>query len=220
MAEVTRVQTRQRIRDPKRPEKIIEAAARLIARDGYMSVSIAEIGAEAGIVGSGVYRHFESKSAVLVAIFERVIDDLLAAQERAIEGSAEPVAAVRTFIDGQIDFVVGTRAIAQVYYGEIKNLPEVDRRRLRRKQRRYVEGWLPLVVALAPHREEAELRVIVHAAIGAVHSALNHDPDLADDVLRRVLAETACSVIGLAPRPTPLDGQESGGVNSSRSPAR
>jgi AcrR family transcriptional regulator len=59
-------------------ERILAAAADLIARKGYHAVSIAEIGAAAGITGSGIYRHFDSKSSVLVDLFDRVIDGLLA----------------------------------------------------------------------------------------------------------------------------------------------
>ncbi|MGI9625014.1 MAG: TetR/AcrR family transcriptional regulator, partial [Acidimicrobiales bacterium] len=133
-------QLRQRIRDPHRREKIVEAAAGLIAADGYATVSIAQIGEEAGIVGSGVYRHFDSKAAVLVAIFDQVIDGLLADEEEVIGDHVDPEAALGSIIDGQVDFVVGSRTIAEVYYSEVKNLPEADRRRLRRKQRQYIEA--------------------------------------------------------------------------------
>ena len=37
--------------------------------------------------------------------------------------------------------LVGERAIAQVYLSEINHLPEADRKRLRWKQRKYVEAW-------------------------------------------------------------------------------
>jgi len=40
------------------------AAAALGARRGFDAISMADIGAEAGIVGSGVYRHFDSKTAI------------------------------------------------------------------------------------------------------------------------------------------------------------
>ena len=187
--------TRQRFRDPHRPDKIVDAAARLIARDGYAAVTIADIGADAGIVGSGVYRHFDSKAGVLMAIFERVIDELLAGQQRAIDSGAGPVPTLRSVIDGQIDFVVGDRAIAQVYYSEIKNLPDNDRRRLRRKQRRYLEGWVELVRQLDPHASDARIRTLVHAAIGSIHSSLNHDAGIAESELRQVLAAAAWRVL-------------------------
>lgn len=179
---------KQRIRDPRRREKIVEAAARLIALDGYPTVSIADIGAEAGIVGSGIYRHFESKAAVLVAIFDQVIDGLLEGLHHAISDEPDPEVALATLIDGQIEFVVGTRAIAAVYYREIKSLPVEARRRLRRKQRLYLEGWLPLVGELRPDLSEAAVRTLVHAAMGVIHSALNYEPELREDELRQLLA--------------------------------
>ena len=37
---------------------------------------MADIGAAAGITGPAIYRHFDGKSAVLVAMFDHVIDDL------------------------------------------------------------------------------------------------------------------------------------------------
>lgn len=187
--------TRQRTRDPHRPDKIVDAAARLIARDGYAAVTIADIGADAGIVGSGVYRHFDSKAGVLVAIFERVIDELLTGQQRAIDAGAGPVPTMRSVIDGQIDFVIGDRAIAQVYYSEVRNLPDNDRRRLRRKQRRYLEGWVELVRQLDQHSTDARIRAVVHAAIGSIHSSLNHDAGIPETELRQVLATAAWRVL-------------------------
>src|SRR5258705_13535686 len=66
-----------RRRDPGRKERILVAAAALGARRGFDAISMADIGAEAGIVGSGVYRHFHSKTAILVAMADRVMDRLM-----------------------------------------------------------------------------------------------------------------------------------------------
>jgi AcrR family transcriptional regulator len=63
-----------RTRDPARKERILAAAADLVASSGYHAVSMADIGAAAGITGSGIYRHFASKSALLVALFDQAID--------------------------------------------------------------------------------------------------------------------------------------------------
>src|SRR6476620_10091035 len=66
-----------RRRDPGRKERILVAAAALGARRGFDAISMADIGAEAGIVGSGVYRHFDSKTAILVAMADRVMDRMM-----------------------------------------------------------------------------------------------------------------------------------------------
>ena len=66
-----------RTRDPDRRVRILRSAASLLAERGFHGVSMADIGGAAGIVGSGVYRHFDSKSAVLVALLDEVMDRLL-----------------------------------------------------------------------------------------------------------------------------------------------
>jgi AcrR family transcriptional regulator len=185
-----------RIRDPARKERILTAAADLVARNGYHSVSMTEIGSAAGITGSAIYRHFGSKSAVLVALFDRVIDGLLRDEERIVHEVTDLRAALLRLIEGQVEFVVGDRELAQVYHHEITNLPEGDRRRLRRKQRLYLEEWVHLLDELRDDLGDAEARVVVHAAIGAIQSTLFHNSGLPEDRLRTLLADTARAVLG------------------------
>ncbi|OSC32570.1 TetR family transcriptional regulator [Mycobacterium vulneris] len=175
----------------------MDAAADLIARNGFHAVSIAQIGAAAGITGSGVYRHFVSKSAVLVALFDRVIDELLRDEQEILDTISDLGQALDRLIAGQVEFVVGDRELAQVYYNEINNLPEEDRRRLRRKQRRYLEEWVHVVNELRSDLTDSEARTVVHAVIGAIQSPLFHNTGLAEDRLRVVLTEAARAVLGI-----------------------
>jgi AcrR family transcriptional regulator len=186
-----------RIRDPDRKERILAAAADLIARNGYHSVSMAEIGAAAGITGSGIYRHFGSKSALVVALFDRVIDGLLADEREIVQDVSDLPGALRRLVAGQVEFAVADREVVQVYHREINNLPEEDRRRLRRKQRLYVEEWVHLLNELRPELTDTDARVIVHAAIGAIQSTLFHNSGLGGEQLRRLLTDAAWAVLGV-----------------------
>jgi AcrR family transcriptional regulator len=194
---MTELAAAPRIRDPERKDRILAAAADLVARNGYHAVSMAEIGAAAGITGSGIYRHFESKSALLVAVFDRVIDRLLADEAKIVGDVSDLGEALRRLLAGQVEFVVADREVAQVYHREINNLPEEDRRRLRRKQRRYVEEWVYLLNELRPELADTDARVIVHAAIGAIQSTLFHNSGLAGERLRGLLTEAAWAVLGV-----------------------
>jgi AcrR family transcriptional regulator len=185
-----------RIRDPARKERILAAAADLVARNGYHAVSMADIGSAAGITGSAIYRHFDSKSAVLVALFERVIDGLLRDEQRIVQEVTDLRAALLKLIEGQVEFVVGDRELAQVYHNEINNLPEEDRRRLRRKQRLYLEEWVHLLDELRDDLGDTEARAVVHAAIGAIQSSLFHNSGLPADRLRALLTSAARAVLG------------------------
>jgi AcrR family transcriptional regulator len=185
----------RRTRDPDRKQKILGAAADLLAQNGYHAVSMAEIGTEAGITGSGIYRHFDSKAAILVALFERVIDDLLTVERRILDEERDLERALDRLIDDQVDFVVGQRAIARVYHNEIANLPDEGRSRLRRKQRMYLEEWVHVVRELRPAYDDAYARTLVHAAIGAIQSPLFHNVGLPEERLRGVLAAGARSIL-------------------------
>lgn len=175
----------------------MDAAADLFAHNGFHAVSMAQIGAAAGITGSGVYRHFTSKSAVLVALFDRVIDELLHDEEEILSTVSDLGQVLDQLIAGQVQFVVGDRELAQVYYNEINNLPEEDRRRLRRKQRLYLEEWVHVVNEMRTDLSDSEARTVVHAAVGAIQSPLFHNTGLAEDRLRAVLTEAARAILGV-----------------------
>jgi AcrR family transcriptional regulator len=191
-------ETPVRTRDPARKEKILEAAAELVSRSGFHAVSMADIGLEAGITGSGIYRHFESKSAILVALFERGIDDLIQDEQRTLEEVSDFNLALGALIGGQTEFVVRDRAIAQVYHNEIRNLPNDDQVRLRRKQRLYIEEWVHLLREVRSDLDDATARTLVHAAIGAIQSTLFHNIGLSEDHLKEALITSAMAVLDLA----------------------
>ncbi len=187
-----------RTRDPARKEKILEAAAELVSRSGFHAVSMADIGLEAGITGSAIYRHFGSKSAILVALFDRVIDNLLQEEKRTLEESSDLEVALNSLIKGQVEFVVRDRAIAQVYHNEIRNLPDNDQVRLRRKQRLYVEEWVHLLREVRNGLDDVTARTLAHAAIGAIQSTLFHNVGLPEDRLREILTTAASAVLDLS----------------------
>ena len=189
--------TSPRIRDPARKEKILAAAADLVAHSGFHAVSMADIGEKAGITGSGIYRHFESKSKILAVLFESVIDDLLHDARVTVENTQDLGQALDKLVVAQVDFVVGKRMLAQVYYNEIRNLPEEDQVRLRRKQRMYIEEWIFLLRELNRDLDETAARYIVHAAIGAIQSTLFHNVESTETRLRSLLHRSATAVLDL-----------------------
>jgi AcrR family transcriptional regulator len=200
-ARVTPITARPaRTRDPARKQRILTAAADLVARNGFSSVSMEDIGDAVGITASAIYRHYESKNAVLVAMFDRVIDRLLSeGQQVAADQQADPREALRRLIDGQIDFVVDDRDVAQVYFREIANLSEADRRSLRRKQRLYLEEWVHLLTELRPGLDDTAARTLVHCAIGAIQSTLQHSAGLPEERLRELLRQSAIAVLTAGP---------------------
>ena len=152
---------------------------------------MADIGAAAGITGPAIYRHFDGKSAVLVAMFDHVIDDLSREASEIVASGGDALATLRGLIQTQVRFVLRDRTLAQVYHNEVANLPDEDRRRLRRKQRLYIEEWVHVLAQLRPDAGDATVRALVHAAVGAIQSVLFYSSGLADDQLAALMSSVA-----------------------------
>lgn len=186
-------------RDPARRERILAAAAELAARRGFHSVGLADIGAAAGIVGSGVYRHFDSKDAVLVAVLDRGMDRLATGAAEILAAEPDPHRALTALVRDHIRVAVEDRAALAVYHREVHNLPDEDRRRLSRRQRHYIEDWVHVLAPLRRDLADGELRVAVHAAVGAIQSTLFFRSGLAPERLAELLDGVAHGCLGIAP---------------------
>ncbi|OLM30677.1 MULTISPECIES: TetR/AcrR family transcriptional regulator [unclassified Pseudonocardia] len=188
-----------RRRDPARKTRILTAAADLISRNGYHTVGMADIGTAAGIVGSGIYRHFPSKSAILAVLLDKVMDNLRTGASEVVESAVDDRAAVTALVRNHVEVAIRDRRILQVYHREARNLPEEDLRRLRRAQRHYIEEWVAVAAPLRPGMPDAEVRLLVHAAIGSIQSILFHNSGLPPARLAELLSGAAHSCLGIAP---------------------
>src|SRR6266581_7547765 len=110
----------RRRRDPDRKERILVAAAALGARRGFGAISMADIGAEAGIVGSGIYRHFDSKTAILVAMADRVMDRLMTAAVQIIAVSPGDREALSLLVRDHIEVALTDHDALAVYHREVR----------------------------------------------------------------------------------------------------
>ena len=73
-------------------DRILEAALRLFARDGYEAVSTSAIAGELGMAKSALYKHFPDKRA----IFDSLVELMLERHRRVGEASGLETGAVQT----------------------------------------------------------------------------------------------------------------------------
>src|ERR1039457_5538224 len=192
----------RRRRDPDRKERILAAAAALGAARGFDGISMADIGAEAGVVGSGVSRHFDSKTAILVAMADGVMDRLMTGAAKIISSSPGDRQRLSRLVRDHIEVALTDRDALAVYHREVRTLPEDERRRLSGAQRNYIEEWVHLLAPLRrPDLADGEVRLAVHAAIGAIQSTLFFRSGLAHDRLTELLAVMAHDCLGISPAP-------------------
>jgi AcrR family transcriptional regulator len=164
-----------------RREKILDEAARIVASRGYHSASVKEIGAAAGVSGAALYRHFDAKNDLLVALFDRAIDRLLMGARAAVDTVGAPLDVLCTLVKAHVGFALRERSVLAVYGQELHNLPDGDRRRLRRKQRDYVEIWRVVLLRCCGGLSDHEALARVEAVFGLMNSVPNLSSSL-DDV--------------------------------------
>ena len=159
----------------ERRERILASATSLFEENGFHGAGIDDIAAAAGVTGPAIYRHFKNKDAVLVALFDRLAERLGAildtvAAEVDGDGLDHRRSALETLVRLHVRLAFDERALIVVYISEERNLPEPERRRVRRFQRAYVEAWADLLRPLRPDQSDEERRTAVHAAIGLLNS--------------------------------------------------
>ncbi|MEV5411335.1 TetR/AcrR family transcriptional regulator [Thermopolyspora sp. NPDC052614] len=98
------------------------AALSLFAERGYRATGMADIGAALGIRGPSLYRHVESKHALLRDIMLGTMRVLIAEQRAALESSGDVVVQVRRMVEAHVRFHAGHREEAFVGNREIGNL--------------------------------------------------------------------------------------------------
>lgn len=157
-------------RSASRREEILDAAAVLFAARGFHGVPIEEIGRAVGISGPGLYRHFPSKESVLAQMLVGVSERLVAGGLERVGRSQDPADALDALLTGHIAFALSEPALITVHDRELGNVPEPERRTIRRLQRRYVEQWVAVLARLQPGTPATTLRAATHAAFGLLNS--------------------------------------------------
>lgn len=170
-----------------RKETILSSAVVLFRHHGYHAVGIDEIGAAAGITGPGVYRHFSSKQGLLIAIFERVLDQLEASAASIVPDARDAEEALDGLLRNYVAFALTDRAIITVYLQEERNLPSTDRHSVRRRQRAYIDLWVDQFRSIHPKVDETTAHALIHAVFGYITSVATYEPRLGERELGLLL---------------------------------
>lgn len=173
---------------PTRRDEILRVAAQLFAERGFHGVGVDDIGAAAGITGPGIYRHFDSKDAILAELLVRISERLLAGgQARVEDAKGDASAALAGLIAWQTDFALSNPALIVVQDRDLANVADRDRRRVRQLQRRYVEVWVDTLTRLHPRTGEAQIRARAHALFGLINSTPHSAGVLSAEAMSQIL---------------------------------
>jgi TetR/AcrR family transcriptional regulator, fatty acid metabolism regulator protein len=95
------MQTRQSFTATARRAQIVEAAVRVIAREGLSKASFGRIAAEAGLSSPGMISyHFADKDELLTVLCDTLLDDCVAAIEEAVAAAEGPAQGLAAYLTG------------------------------------------------------------------------------------------------------------------------
>ena len=97
-----------------RRQRILDAALEVFSEKGFHQATVAEV-AEKAHVGKGtVYLYFEGKEALLVSIFDTLVDRVLQALDQILDGNDDPREAVQWWVARQMGNRRAGRLIPQL----------------------------------------------------------------------------------------------------------
>jgi AcrR family transcriptional regulator len=193
--QVAKGPTQTRRRTAVRRRELIAAAARLFAARGYYAVTVDDLGEALGISGPALYRHFPSKQALLVAVFDQVIEIQREQLREVLSEAADPASALAGMVQLHVRFAVEQRETMAVWRQEYHHLPEADSWRLRRAQRLYVEEWVHVVHELRPELDDASVRALVHGVLALLQSPADFHSGLPDEGVINLLMSMAVAAV-------------------------
>jgi AcrR family transcriptional regulator len=126
---------------------ILQAALELFATRGYRGTTMADIGEAAGIRGPSIYKHFESKHAILAAIMIPTMADLVSQQDAALAAGIAPSEQLRRLTEVHTRFHMTRRYESFVGNREIHHLEEPHRSHLLDLRARYEGRFRTLIEA-------------------------------------------------------------------------
>jgi TetR/AcrR family fatty acid metabolism transcriptional regulator len=108
------------MKDPDKPQQIVEAAIRVFARNGYYNSRVSDIAGEAGIASGTIYLYFKTKDEILVTLFRDRMAAFVSHLRREIAAEADPVAKIRRLVGVHFAVLEQNPALAEVVQVELR----------------------------------------------------------------------------------------------------
>jgi TetR/AcrR family transcriptional regulator, fatty acid metabolism regulator protein len=102
------------MRDPEKPQQIIDAAIRVFARTGYYNSRVSDIAREAGMAAGTIYLYFKTKDDILVTLFREKMAQFVAASRKAVAEEPDAVAKLRRLIQLHFEMLEEHPELAEV----------------------------------------------------------------------------------------------------------
>lgn len=191
----------------KRREGIVQQAAKLFAKYGFLGASVSELAKSCKTSKSLVYHYFPSKEDVLYGVMIAHLDDLveISAEVMAVP-MLTPIARLQRLTHDFMQAYVDAAPSHKVLLNELDNLPKDKRDEIIKRQREIVSAVESLVVQIRPDLAAASnlqwpLSMLFFGMINWTHTWFSTKGSLSADALATLAADVMLN--GLVKLKTP-----------------
>lgn len=188
-----------RLPPAERRRRIEEAATELFAQRGYAATTVEDIVRAAGVTKPMLYRHFESKQELCIALLERHREEFVAAPLSRFDPQApDPHAHLTAMAEAWLEHARSHPAATRLLFVPITGDPEVERvqRALHGRQR---ATQAALLREFAPELNDAEaepMGELARSGLAAMALWWIEHPEVPPDIPVRLIVRMAEGLIG------------------------
>jgi AcrR family transcriptional regulator len=154
------------------PGRLLEAATRLFAQNGFESTSVQEVVEAAGVTKGAMYHYFGSKDDLLYEIYHRLLSVQMERLEKLLAGPGSYAARVHA---AAVDVVMTSLANLDdtvIFFRSMHMLGAEKQALVRAERRRYHERFRDVISqgqAAGEFRSDIPAELVVDYYFGAIH---------------------------------------------------
>ena len=107
--------------DPNKRVRLLKAAVKVFAKQGFYKARVEEIAKEAGVATGTTYLYFENKDDILISIFEEEMEPIIAGLKNEIAGKRTAAEKVGAFIQNHLKMVEENENMAELLEVELRS---------------------------------------------------------------------------------------------------
>ncbi len=110
-----------KLKKEEKRRKIIEAAIKIFAENGYFNSRVSEIAKQAGVADGTIYIYFKSKEELLSAIFDEALNVFVEESRKTLEGITDPIEKLKKIVCLHLKHLGSNRDLAMVFQIEFRH---------------------------------------------------------------------------------------------------
>ena len=165
-----------RDKNPEKRVRILDAALKVFATRGFYNAKVSEVAREAGVADGTIYLYFESKDALLIALFEDRMQRIIArANDELARSEGSVLDKIRQAIALHLSLVVDDPDLAEFITVELRQSGKFIKEYDNPKVTEYLRIFRDLILAGQEQgliRRTVDARLVVRAIFGALDELL------------------------------------------------